>query len=95
MKDKTIQIQLSEDLHRKLKAQAVLEAENLPKFAAKIISEALQNKQVFQKWISNPCIWLEWGPIQNNQINRIAVGCPKHLDRGANSRGPCFFLARS
>ena len=49
MKDKTIQIKLSEDLHRKLKAQAVLEAENLPKFAAKIIGEALQNKQVFQK----------------------------------------------
>lgn len=49
MREKTIQIQLSEDLHRQLKAQAVLNAENLPKFAAKIIGEALQNKQVFQK----------------------------------------------
>tara|TARA_R100001594_G_scaffold121963_1_gene157965 strand:+ start:1209 stop:1355 length:147 start_codon:yes stop_codon:yes gene_type:complete len=48
MKNKTIQIQLSEDLHRKLKAQAVLNAENLPKFAAKVIRAALQNKQVFK-----------------------------------------------
>ena len=48
MKDKTIQIQLPDDLHRKLKAQAVLESENLPKFAAKVIRAALQNKQVFK-----------------------------------------------
>lgn len=25
----------------------------------------------------------------------LAVGCSKHLDRAANSHGPCFFLTRS